>query len=270
MVCLVDIPVHNDVKLLLHPFEAKATMKRIRSESRGPEQLRDCKITSGVLDYAEGSALIEAGRTRVMCAASIEDKVPSFLKNEGRGWVTAEYAMLPRSTVTRSSRERGSRIGGRTMEIQRLIGRSLRCVTDLSTLGERTITVDCDVLQADGGTRVASISAAWVALYCACATLVTTGKLASNPLRDSVAAVSVGLVGNEMLLDLNYEEDSAAEVDMNVVMTGRRRLVEVQATAEGAPFSLARLNSLVQLAQKGITLIQQIQMQAIEGRVDAL
>ncbi|MGB6063274.1 MAG: ribonuclease PH [Desulfomonilaceae bacterium] len=241
-------------------------MKRIRSEGRDPDQLRNCKIINGVLDYAEGSALIEAGKTRIICAASIEDRVPLFLKNEGRGWVTAEYAMLPRATHTRSSRERGPRIGGRTMEIQRLIGRSLRCVTDLSALGERTITIDCDVLQADGGTRVASISAAWVALYCACATLVTTGQLAVNPVMDSVAAVSVGLVGNEMLLDLDYEEDSSAEVDMNVVMTGRRRLAEVQATAEGALFSLARMDSMVRLAQKGITTIQQIQMQAIKGR----
>ncbi len=217
-----------------------------------------------MLDYAEGSALIETGRTRVVCAASVEDKVPSFLKNQGRGWVTAEYGMLPRATHTRSSRERGSRIGGRTMEIQRLIGRSLRCVTDLPALGERTITIDCDVLQADGGTRVASISGAWVALYRACATLVETGKLLSNPLLDSVAAVSAGIVGNELLLDLDYDEDSVAEVDMNVVMTGRGRLVEVQATAEGAPFSLARMNSMVRLAQKGIKIIQQIQTEAVK------
>ncbi|MGO9566732.1 MAG: ribonuclease PH [Desulfomonilaceae bacterium] len=239
-------------------------MKHNRSEGRGPEQLRDWRITSRVLDYAEGSALIETGRTRVVCAASVEDKVPSFLKNQGRGWVTAEYGMLPRATHTRSSRERGSRIGGRTMEIQRLIGRSLRCVTDLPALGERTITIDCDVLQADGGTRVASISGAWVALYRACATLVETGKLLSNPLLDSVAAVSAGIVGNELLLDLDYDEDSVAEVDMNVVMTGRGRLVEVQATAEGAPFSLARMNSMVRLAQKGIKIIQQIQTEAVK------
>lgn len=239
-------------------------MAHTRSESRGPEQLRDWRITSGVLDYAEGSALIEVGRTRVVCAASVEDKVPQFLKNQGRGWVTAEYGMLPRSTHTRSSRERGTRIGGRTMEIQRLIGRSLRCVIDLPTLGERTITVDCDVLQADGGTRVASISAAWVAVYWACATLVAAGKLSSNPLMDSVAAVSVGVVDNALLLDLDYEEDSTADVDMNVVMTGRGRLVEVQATAEGNPFSLARMNSLVRLAQKGIKIIQQIQVEAVK------
>lgn len=239
-------------------------MKHTRSEGRDPDQLRDWRITSGVLDYAEGSALIETGRTRVVCAASVEDKVPLFLKNEGRGWVTAEYGMLPRATHTRSSRERGTRIGGRTMEIQRLIGRSLRCVTDLSALGERTITVDCDVLQADGGTRVASISAAWVALYWACATLMAAGKLQSNPLLDSVAAVSVGVAGDELLLDLDYSEDSAADVDMNVVVTGRGRFVEVQATAEGTPFSLARMNSLIRLAQKGITIIQQIQMEAVK------
>jgi ribonuclease PH len=239
-------------------------MKNTRSEGRGPEQLRGWRITSGVLDYAEGSALIESGRTRVVCAASVEDKVPLFLKNEGKGWVTAEYGMLPRATHTRSSRERGTRIGGRTMEIQRLIGRSLRCVTDLRALGERTITVDCDVLQADGGTRVASISAAWVALYCACATLVETGAIPSNPLLDSVAAVSVGVVGDELLLDLDYNEDSTADVDMNVVITGRGRFVEVQATAEGIPFSLTRMNSMVRLAQKGIKIIQQIQMKAVK------
>ena len=243
-------------------------MEHTRSEGRGLEQLRDWRITNGVLDYAEGSALIEVGRTRVVCAASVEDKVPQFLKNQGRGWVTAEYGMLPRSTHTRSSRERGTRIGGRTMEIQRLIGRSLRCVTDLQALGERTITVDCDVLQADGGTCVASISAAWVALYGACATLVAEAKLLSSPLMDSVAAVSVGVVGNELLLDLDYEEDSVADVDMNVVMTGRGRLVEVQATAEGNPFSLARMNSLVRLAQKGIKIIQQIQMEAVKEAVE--
>jgi ribonuclease PH len=239
-------------------------MKHSRSEGRSPEQLREWRITRGVLDYAEGSALIEAGRTRVVCAASIEDKVPLFMKNEGRGWVTAEYGMLPRATHTRSSRERGARIGGRTMEIQRLIGRSLRCVTDLPALGERTITVDCDVLQADGGTRVASISAAWVALYCACATLVATGAIPSNPLLDSVAAVSVGAVGDELLLDLDYNEDSTADVDMNVVITGRGRFVEVQATAEGTPFSLTRMNSMVRLAQKGIKVIQQLQMEAVK------
>ncbi|MEW6138754.1 MAG: ribonuclease PH [Thermodesulfobacteriota bacterium] len=233
-----------------------------RSESRAFDELRPLSVTCGVLDHAEGSALIEAGRTRILAAASVEEKVPQFLRNSGRGWVTAEYAMLPRSTHTRSIRERG-RVGGRTMEIQRLIGRSLRSVTDLSGIGERTITVDCDVIQADGGTRVASICAGWLALHCALETLVRDGLIGRNPLQDSVAAVSVGMVNGQMLLDLDYEEDSAAEVDMNVVMTGSGRIVEVQATAESKPFSLARLNALVRLAQKGIAQIERIQRKSL-------
>jgi ribonuclease PH len=239
--------------------------KATRPSGRKADELRPWKITCGVLDHAEGSALIESGRTRILCAATVEDKVPSFLKNEGRGWVTAEYSMLPRSTHTRSPRERGGRIGGRTQEIQRLIGRSLRCVTDLTGFGERTVTVDCDVIQADGGTRVASITAAWVALHNAFDALQTAGRLDSMPLIDSVAAVSVGVVGNELLLDLDYDEDSIAEVDMNVVMTGRGKLVEVQATAEGAPFSLSRMNSLVRLARKGLGAIEAIQMETLSA-----
>ncbi len=225
--------------------------------------LRPWKITCGVLSHAEGSALIEAGGTSVLCAASVEERVPPFLKNEGRGWVTAEYSMLPRSTHTRTPRERGGRMGGRTMEIQRLIGRSLRCVTDLPALGERTITLDCDVIQADGGTRCASITGAWVALSCALERLASAGKIASIPLLDSVAAVSVGVVGDKMLLDLDYAEDSTADVDMNVVMTGKGRLVEVQATAEREPFSLSRMSSLVRLAHKGIREIEALQMRAL-------
>jgi ribonuclease PH len=238
--------------------------KRARSGRRLPDQLRPWKIVSGVLDHAEGSALIEVGRTKIICTASIEDKVPLFMKNQGRGWVTAEYSMLPRATHTRSPRDRGGKIGGRTLEIQRLIGRSLRCVTDLSGMGERTITVDCDVIQADGGTRVAAITGGWVALHHAFETLVKSGTISQNPLLDSVAAVSVGIIDNELFLDLDYEEDSTAEVDMNVVMTGNRRLVEVQATAERAPFSLHRLNSLVKLAQTGIKAIEQVQMTAVK------
>jgi ribonuclease PH len=234
--------------------------KSTRPSGRKADELRSWKITLGVLDHAEGSALVEAGKTRILCAASVEDRVPAFLKNEGRGWVTAEYSMLPRSTHTRSPRERGGRIGGRTQEIQRLIGRSLRCVTDLTGFGERTVTVDCDVIQADGGTRVASITAAWVALHDAFTALQSMGQIDSIPLLDSVAAVSVGVVENELLLDLDYDEDSIAEVDMNVVMTGRGKLVEVQATAEGAPFSLSRMNSLVRLAHKGLQAIAAIQM----------
>ncbi len=235
----------------------------VRNNGRLPDQLRSWKITCGVLEHAEGSALIETGRTRVVTSASVEDRVPPFLRNEGKGWVTAEYAMLPRATHTRSSRERGGRIGGRTMEIQRLIGRSLRSVTDLTGFGERTITIDCDVLQADGGTRVASITAAWVALHNCFETLVKEGLIERVPLHDSVAAVSVGVVNRVALLDLDYDEDSIAEVDMNVVMTGSGKLVEVQATAEGSPFSMARLNSLIRLARKGIAQIEKLQKETL-------
>ncbi len=234
-----------------------------RKDGRRPNELRTWKITRAVLDHAEGSALIEAGRTRVIAAASIEEKVPLFLKNGGSGWVTAEYSMLPRSTHTRSPRERGVTIGGRTMEIQRMIGRSLRSVTDLTALGERTVTLDCDVIQADGGTRTAAVTAAWVALHDALMTLVTAGVVNSNPLHDSVAAVSVGVVGRESLLDLDYDEDSIAEVDMNVVITGCGKLVEVQATAEGKPFSVSRLNSLIRLAHEGTKEIARIQQKAV-------
>jgi len=216
--------------------------KIIRNGSRGPDELRSWNITRSVLHHAEGSALIEAGKTKVICAASVEDKVPQFLKNTGKGWVTAEYSMLPRSTHIRSPRERG-RVGG------------------------RTITLDCDVIQADGGTRVASITAAWVALHAAFEALVRTGEISAVPLLDSVAAVSVGVVENELLLDLDYDEDSIAEVDMNVVMTGRKKLVEVQATAEGAPFSLSRMNSLIRLAQAGIETIRQIQMRTLNSTI---
>lgn len=239
--------------------------KFTRPSGRNSADLRSWKITSGVLDHAEGSAFIEAGRTRVLCAATVEDRVPLFLKNEGRGWVTAEYSMLPRSTHTRSPRERGGKIGGRTLEIQRLIGRSLRCVTDLTGFGERTVTVDCDVIQADGGTRVASITAAWVALHDAFAALEKTGRIDSMPLLDSVAAVSVGVVAEDLLLDLDYDEDFAAEVDMNVVMTGKGKLVEVQATAEGTPFSLSRMNALIRLAAKGLQSIKQMQMHTVKA-----
>ena len=237
-------------------------IKYARHDGRGFEELRHWTISDGVLDYAEGSALIEAGRTKVLCSATVESKVPAFLRDTGKGWVTAEYSMLPRSTHTRSPRERGGKLGGRTMEIQRLIGRSLRSVTDLSSMGERTITVDCDVIQADGGTRVASITGAWVALNNAFEKLVGSGELPSNPMLDSVAAVSVGIVNGTQLLDLDYEEDSTAEVDMNIVITGRGKFVEVQATAEGEPFSLAGMNRLIRLAQQGIVVIRGIQQAA--------
>lgn len=238
-----------------------------RPSGRAADELRVWKITRGVLEHAEGSAFIESGKTKVMCAASVEDRVPPFLRNGDSGWVTAEYSMLPRSTHTRSPRERGGRIGGRTLEIQRMIGRSLRSVIDLKGLGERTITVDCDVIQADGGTRVAAITAAWVALSDACTHLVRNGTLADNPIADSVAAVSVGVVDGEMCLDLDYMEDSIAEVDMNVVMTSKGNLVEVQVTAEGAPFSLSSMNSLIRLAQHGITQIERIQREAMQHAV---
>jgi ribonuclease PH len=246
-------------------WENATGMKMIkRTGNRKADELRPWKIVRGILEHAEGSALIEAGKTKVVCAASVEDRVPPFLRNGGKGWVTAEYSMLPRATHVRSPRERG-KVGGRTMEIQRLIGRSLRSVTDLRGVGERTITVDCDVIQADGGTRVASITAAWVALHDAFKTLMNSGEIESIPLLDSVAAVSVGVVGNQLLLDLDYDEDSSAEVDMNVVITGRKKLVEVQATAEGSPFSVSRLNSLINLARAGMETIKQIQIQALNS-----
>ncbi|MEJ2716441.1 MAG: ribonuclease PH [Deltaproteobacteria bacterium] len=235
-----------------------------RKDGRRTDELRSWKITRGVLAYAEGSALIEAGHTRVICAASIEERVPPWLNGGETGWVTAEYAMLPRATNSRSPRERGGRLGGRTMEIQRIIGRSLRCVTDLSGFGKRMVTLDCDVIQADGGTRVASVTAAWVALHDAFGTLLSRGVISAIPLHDSVAAVSVGVVGDQLLLDLAYDEDAAAEVDMNVVITGRGRLVEVQATAEGEPFSVSRLNALIRLARSGIKKIAGIQREALE------
>ena len=240
-----------------------------RGRDRPADRLRLWKITCDVLRHAEGSALIEAGLTQVICAASVEDKVPPFLRNQGRGWVTAEYSMLPRATHTRSPRERGTRVGGRTMEIQRFIGRSLRSVTDLTLLGERTITLDCDVIQADGGTRVASVTAAWVALHEALRVLGEDGRIVANPILDSVAAVSVGVVEGELRLDLDYEEDSIAEVDTNVVMTGGGRLVEVQATAEGSPFSQSRLNDMIRLARSGIRTILKLQQEAIKRKKSA-
>lgn len=206
------------------------------------------------MKYAEGSALIETGETKVLCTATVEDRVPPFLRDMGRGWVTAEYSMLPRSTKDRVVRDsvRG-RIGGRSHEIQRLIGRSLRSVVDLEKLGERSLTIDCDVLQADGGTRTAAITGAFVALSDAVFNMTTEGIIAENPVLDFLAAVSVGIVGSGPALDLNYEEDSEAEVDMNVVMTGSGLLVEVQGTAEGKPFTKNALNRLIKLADKGIT-----------------
>ncbi|MBL8491449.1 MAG: ribonuclease PH [Rhodocyclaceae bacterium] len=235
-----------------------------RPSGRQPEELRTLKITRGYTMHAEGSVLVEFGNTRVLCTASVEEKVPPFLKGRGEGWVTAEYGMLPRSTHTRTDREaaRGKQ-SGRTQEIQRLIGRSLRAVTDLKGLGERQVVLDCDVLQADGGTRCAAITGACVALHDACNALVAAGRLAASPLRDFVAAVSVGIVDGRPVLDLDYAEDSACDTDMNVVMTGGAGIVEVQGTAEGAPFSRAELDALLELAAAGIGAIVAAQRRAL-------
>ena len=225
----------------------------MRPSQRQPDQLRTVKITRNFTRHAEGSVLIEMGDTRVLCTASVEESVPPFLRGKGQGWVTAEYGMLPRSTHTRSAREAAKgKQTGRTQEIQRLIGRSLRAVTDLKALGERQVTLDCDVLQADGGTRCASITGAWIALYEACDKLVQAGKLPANPVKDHVAAVSVGIFEGSPVLDLDYPEDSGCDTDMNVVMTGQGGIVEVQGTAEGEPFTREQMNVLMDLATMGI------------------
>jgi ribonuclease PH len=233
---------------------------RFRAEDRAATALRPVTIEPGVLRHAEGSALITVGDTRVLCSASVEAGVPPFLRGTGSGWVTAEYGMLPRSTHTRSDREavRG-RQGGRTQEIQRLIGRSLRAVVDLDRMGEYTVTLDCDVLQADGGTRTASITAAWVALAMAIDWMQREGRLPTQPMRTQVAATSVGMIEGEALLDLDYREDSAAGVDFNVVMLGTGQLVEVQGTAEGEPFSRKQMDGLIDLAESGIQQLFAVQ-----------
>ena len=224
-----------------------------RSDNRLPDQLRSVNITPDFITTAEGSVLIEVGNTRVICTASVEEAVPQFLRNSGKGWISSEYSMLPRSTLTRTPREVAKgRQSGRTHEIQRLIGRSLRAVTDLTRIGERTIWIDCDVIQADGGTRTASITGAFVALGLALEKLVEAGTLKAVPLRDFVAAISVGIVDGEILLDLCYEEDSRADVDMNFVMTAGRKLVEVQATAEHQVFDEGQLAKMLALASNGV------------------
>jgi ribonuclease PH len=236
-----------------------------RADGRAWDELRPVKITTGFQSFAEGSALIELGKTRVLCSASAEDRVPAFLKGGGSGWITAEYAMLPRSTVTRTPRESSlGRVAGRSQEIQRLIGRSLRVVTDLSSLGERTLIVDCDVLQADGSTRAAAITGAYVALYQAMQTLANMGVISSIPLDSAVAAASVGIVHSNMLLDLCYDEDFNAEADFNVVMTSQGKFVEVQGTAETKPFTKEAIDSLLSVAQKGIEQLFQAQQSALE------
>jgi ribonuclease PH len=242
---------------------ASGTFKR--TDGRGHEELRAPRITPGFMPYAEGSALIEMGLTRVICTATLDDRVPPFRRNSGQGWLTAEYAMLPRATQQRTQRETGrGGPSGRTHEIQRLIGRSLRAVTNLSKLGERTITVDCDVLQADGGTRTAAITGAYVALVLACRRLVRENRLSALPLTGEVAAVSVGIVSGLPLLDLKYDEDSRAEVDMNVVCTGDGRFVELQGTAEGEPFSQAQMDSMLALARGGLQTLFAAQRAAVE------
>lgn len=224
-----------------------------RTDGRAPDELRPARITPGFLPYAEGSVLIEMGNTRVVCSASLEDRVPPFLRNSGQGWLTAEYAMLPRATQTRTGREIGrGGPSGRTHEIQRLIGRSLRAVADMRALGERTITFDCDVLQADGGTRTAAITGAYVAFALASRALLKSGKITRSLTTNQVAAVSVGIVGNTPLLDLKYDEDSKAEVDMNIVCTGDGRFIELQGTAEREPFSPAQMSEMVALGVRGI------------------
>jgi ribonuclease PH len=224
-----------------------------RSDNRAPDQMRPVNIIPDFIHTAEGSCLIEVGATRVICTASIEETVPHFLRNSGKGWITSEYAMIPRATLTRTARESArGRIGGRTHEIQRLIGRSMRAVADLKQLGERTIFIDCDVIQADGGTRTASITGAFVALGLALGKLVEAGTLSAAPIRDFVAATSVGIVDGEVMLDLAYEEDSRAEVDMNLVMTSGKKIVEIQGTAEQHPFDDAQLKKMMDFGRRGI------------------
>ena len=238
-----------------------------RPSNRLPDQLRQLTITRNFTCHAEGSVLVEFGNTKVLCTASVEENVPPFLRGKGKGWVTAEYGMLPRPTNTRTAREAAKgKQSGRTQEIQRLIGRSLRAVTDLAALGERQITLDCDVLQADGGTRCASITGACVALHDALSSLVASGKIPTNPLRELVAAVSVGIVDGVPVLDLDYVEDSGCDTDMNVVMVQSGGMVEVQGTAEGAPFSRAELDALLALATKGIGEIVGKQTAVLAGK----
>lgn len=237
----------------------------VRIDGRAPDDLRPVRIVPGYLLYAEGSVLIEMGNTRLLCAVSVEERVPPFLKGMGRGWVTAEYAMLPRSTLTRTPRDVQGRERGRTSEIQRLIGRALRAGVDLEALGERTFIVDCDVLQADGGTRTAAITGGYVALYQAFLNLLKRDVLHTLPIRSAVAAVSVGLVDGDLLLDLCYEEDFRAQVDCTLVMNERGELIEVHSATEGAPFSRSTLERLLALGEQGIQRLLAIQGQAIQA-----
>ncbi|MEJ7625152.1 MAG: ribonuclease PH [Pyrinomonadaceae bacterium] len=234
-----------------------------RPDKRTHDQIRNTKITPNISPYAEGSALIEVGGTKVICTASVEDRVPMFMRNKGLGWITAEYAMLPRATNTRTQRETQRGPSGRTQEIQRLIGRSLRTIVDTKLLGERQIFIDCDVIQADGGTRCASITGAYVALALACRKLVKTGTVKTNPIISEVAAVSVGIIEGTTILDLAYAEDSNAEVDMNIVCTGASKFIEIQGTAEREPFSRDQMDEMLALAETGVQRLFEIQRNAL-------
>ena len=237
----------------------------MRDDNRSNQGLRKVTIKKDFLKYAEGSCLIEVGNTKVICSASVEDGVPPFLRNTGKGWVTAEYGMLPRSCQSRIARESSrGKVGGRTQEIQRLVGRSLRAVVDMPALGERTIWIDCDVIQADGGTRAASITGAFVALADALKKIQKEGLIESLPLTDYVASVSLGIINEKIILDLAYEEDSKAEVDMNVVMTGKGRFIEIQGTAEGEPFTKKDMDSMLEIAKKGIEKLIKKQKEALK------
>ena len=245
-------------------------MSFARTDGRAPDEMRPVRITPGFMPYAEGSVLIEMGNTRVVCSASLEDRVPPFLRNTGQGWLTAEYSMLPRSTLTRSTRELGrGGPSGRTHEIQRLIGRSLRAVADMKALGERTLTIDCDVLQADGGTRTAAITGAYVAFALANRLLLKSGKISRSVTSEQVAAISVGILERVPLLDLKYDEDSKAAVDMNVVATSDGRFIEIQGTAEREPFSRQQMDELLGLGSKGIEELISLQRAAIASVAEA-
>ena len=249
-----------------HGIAVQSPLMVFRSDNRSPEQMRPVNIVPDFISTAEGSCLIELGNTRVICTATLEDTVPQFLRNTGKGWVTAEYSMLPRATLTRTPREvNKGRLSGRTHEIQRLIGRSLRAVTEMDKLGEHTLFLDCDVIQADGGTRTASITGAFVAMGLAMLRMMETGAISVAPIRDYVAATSVGIVDGEVMLDLAYEEDSRADVDMNLVITGSKRMIEVQATAEKRPFDDAQFSKMMALARNGIESLIVKQQAVLKG-----
>jgi ribonuclease PH len=263
---LIAIIIYQCYTLKYHGLDWRFSVKR--ADGRAFDELRKIEIIPGYQSFAEGSALIKLGKTHVLCSVSVDERVPNFLKGSNTGWITAEYAMLPRATVTRTQWDSTvGRVTGRNQEIQRLIGRSLRAVVDLNALGERTLLVDCDVIQADGGTRTASITGAYVALRQALVTLANMGVISSIPLKSAVAATSVGIVHSYMLLDLCYDEDCNAAVDFNVVMTSKGEFVEIQGTAEGKPFSRESINDLLSLSEKGIQRLFQIQQEVLETKL---